>query len=135
MSKNWFNDMLTFDKHYGFDISNFSKDKLEEFLEFRIKFLEEELTELKDNKDNPEEIVDALIDLIVVATGTLTLFQVDGDKAWDEVLIANLNKKVGIKSTRPNLTGLPDLIKPKDWTPPSHADNHGIFTKLAENNE
>ena len=36
-------------------------------------------------------------------------------------------KEVGIKKERPNPYGLPDLIKPDDWEPPCHEDNHGKF--------
>jgi hypothetical protein len=41
-----------------------------------------------------------------------------------------MNKKVGIKETRPNPLGLPDLIKPKDWKAPSHKGNHGKLSGL-----
>lgn len=127
MSKDWFSDMLLFDKHYGFDVTNFDKDKLKILLDFRINFLKEELKELEDNKDNPEEVVDALIDLIVVAAGTMTLFKIDGHKAWNEVYRANLEKQVGIKPERYNPLGLPDLMKPSDWKAPSHEGNHGLL--------
>jgi len=97
------------------------------FLEFRVKFLKEELTELEDNLDNPEEIVDALIDLCVVAIGTLDAFDIDAYKAWDEVHKANMSKEVGIKASRPNPLNLPDLIKPTGWQAPSHEGNHGLL--------
>ena len=45
---------------------------------------------------NPEEIVDALIDLCVVAIGTLDAYGVNSYKAWDEVHAANMNKEVGL---------------------------------------
>ena len=38
-------------------------------------------------------------------------------------------KQVGVKPERPNPLGLPDLIKPKGWKAPSHADNHGNISK------
>lgn len=101
-------------------------DLLKKTLEFRIKFLEEELTELK-TADNAEDVVDALIDLCVVAIGTLCAFNVNGQRAWDEVLDANMNKKPGVKESRPNPLGLPDLIKPEGWQAPSHENNHGTL--------
>jgi len=107
-------------------------DTLKEFLKFRISFLEEELAETKkavDNKD-PEEIVDGLIDLCVVAIGTLDAFKVNSYEAWTEVHNANMAKEVGVKASRPNKLGLPDLIKPEDWTPPSHEDNYGILQRI-----
>ena len=77
-----------------------------------------------------EEIVDGLIDLCVVAIGTLDAFGVDAYKAWDEVLKANMSKNVGVKEGRPNPLGLPDLMKPEGWQAPSHQGNHGIFDDL-----
>lgn len=117
-------------------VRGLSSERLKKFLEFRVNFLEEELNELKDNLGNPEEIVDACIDLVVVALGTLDAFGVNSYKAWDEVYRANMAKEVGIKPERPNPLGLPDLIKPTkethgyDWVPPSHKHNYGILTNL-----
>ena len=101
-------------------------------LEFRVDFLEEELGETSAALVNAdaEEIVDGLIDLCVVAIGTLDAFGVDPYKAWDEVLKANMQKSVGKKSTRPNPLGVPDLVKPEDWEAPSHKGNHGKFNDI-----
>ena len=71
-------------------------DSLRTFLEFRINFLSEELDEtykaLAEN--DAEEVVDGLIDLCVVAIGTLNAFGVDENEAWDRVYIANMNKTI-----------------------------------------
>lgn len=129
MSKDWVQDIADMHTKYGVNekVRTFDKEKLEKFLEFRIAFLQEELDELKDNRGNPEEVVDALIDLCVVAIGTLDSFGVDAYAAWDEVLDANMDKEVGVKPSRPNPLGLPDLIKPDGWVAPSHEGNHGII--------
>lgn len=74
-----------------------------------------------------EEIVDGLIDICVVAIGTLDAFGVDANKAWDRVYKANMRKEVGTKDSRPNPLGLPDLVKPKGWRNPSHKNNHGLL--------
>lgn len=134
MSIVWVNDIEDMHTKYGVNakVREFDADKLRQFLQFRVNFLEEELQELKDNMNNPEEIVDALIDLCVVAIGTLDAFDVDSKKAWNEVQKANMNKEVGVKPSRPNPLGLPDLIKPEGWTAPSHEDNHGLLTKIVE---
>lgn len=131
MSRNWVEDMENMHDFYKIRevVNQFDQEKLRKLLEFRVKFLEEELNELKDNIDNPEEVVDALIDLCVVAIGTLDLFDVDAELAWNEVLKTNMNKQVGIKESRPNPLGLPDLIKDKNWQAPSHEGNHGIIPK------
>ena len=131
MSTNWVTDMQAM--HYKFGVNPvvraFDKEKLKKFLEFRTNFLQEELDELKAAK-NADEVVDALIDLCVVAIGTLDAYDVDPYKAWNLVLEKNMEKEVGVKSSRPNPLGLPDLIKPEGWTPPSHADNVGLIAKV-----
>lgn len=132
MSKDWVKDMRDMASKYKIQdaLNNLDRNELRSFLHFRVNFLQEELDELKKATHrgipiDPEETVDALIDLCVVAIGTLDLFDVNAYEAWDEVLEANMNKKVGVKETRPNPMGLPDLIKPKDWKAPSHKGNHG----------
>lgn len=132
MSTNWVKDIYDMHDHYDLHktFRKLDANQLKKFLEFRVNFLQEELDELKQNMNNPEEVVDALIDLCVVAIGTLDAYDVDSHKAWDEVLNANMNKKVGIKEGRPNPFGLPDLMKPEGWKAPSHEGNHGRFSHL-----
>ena len=130
----WVRDIAGMHKYYGVNekVVEFDKEKLKQFLNFRMSFLDEELTETKNavKGNDAEEIVDGLIDLCVVAIGTLDAMGVDSHKAWAQVLRANLSKKVGIKPERPNPLGLPDLIKPAGWKAPSHAGNHGMLSKL-----
>ena len=136
MSQNWVQDIN--DMHTKFGVrevtSKLSANHLAEYLEFRIRFLQEELDEMKHAAKNndAEEIVDALIDLCVVAIGTLDAYGVNAYKAWDEVHAANMSKEVGIKASRPNPLGLPDLIKPEGWKAPSHEGNHGLVAKIYE---
>lgn len=131
MSNNWAHDIMMMHEKYGVfnKVQAFDKEKLNKFLEFRIKFLEEEMNELS-TAETADDIVDALIDLCVVAIGTLDLFDVDARLAWDRVHEANMNKQVGIKESRPNPLGLPDLVKPEGWTAPSHKDNVGLLDLL-----
>lgn len=128
MLTDWVNDIADMHEHYGVKekIKEFDAEKLKKFLEFRIKFLEEEMKELKD-AESAEDVVDALIDLCVVAIGTLDLFNVNAYKAWDVVHDANMSKQIGVKESRPNPLGLPDLIKPKGWKAPTHENNHGLL--------
>ena len=107
-------------------VSEFDKEKLAKFLEFRINFLQEELDEMKTAK-NGDDVVDALIDLCVVAIGTLDAFNVNSYEAWNRVHEKNMQKEVGIKESRPNPLGLPDLIKPEGWESPTHFDNIGLL--------
>mgnify|MGYP002642535764 FL=1 len=135
MSKDWAKDIEDMHAKYGVDqwmgmkLMNVETETLRKFLEFRMAFLKEELDETNDAvfNNDPEEIVDGLIDLCVVAIGTLDAFGVDAHKAWDEVLKANMNKEVGEKAERPNPLGLPDLVKPEGWKAPSHKGNHGCL--------
>jgi len=39
-------------------------------------------------------------------------------------------KKTGVKASRPNPLGLPDLIKPEGWVGPDHSDNVGLVNKI-----
>jgi predicted HAD superfamily Cof-like phosphohydrolase len=135
MSTNWFKDMQDMHKKYGVDKwmndeKNSDWSRLNKFMQFRLAMMQEELDETKmafDDK-NAEEMVDGIIDLCVFAIGTLEVFGVDANKAWDEVYKANMSKEVGIKEGRPNPLGLPDLVKPEGWTGPEHKGNHGNIT-------
>lgn len=131
MSINWSKDINEMHEHYGVPqvVKTMSPEKLKQFLEFRINFIREELNEL-ETAETAEDVVDALIDLCVVAIGTLDSFEVDANEAWDEVLEANMNKKTGVNASRPNPMGLPDLIKPEGWKAPSHEGNHGLLSKV-----
>lgn len=129
--KPWWHDLFEMHQKYGFhdSVHNMDADTLAKMLKFRIDFLQEELDEAK-SADSAEDIVDALIDLCVVAIGTLDLYSIDSQCAWDAVHSANMSKERGIKAERPNPLGLPDLIKPEGWVAPSHAGNHGTLTKI-----
>ena len=138
MSSDWFDDIHDMHDHYGFHskVADFDKSKRIAMLEFRHRFLQEELDEMQDSIAlmDPEGVVDALIDLCVVAIGTLDLYGVDGKKAWDAVHEANMKKRLGIKASRPNPLGLPDLVKPEGWQAPDHTGNHGTLPQLPTHN-
>jgi hypothetical protein len=134
MSKNWFHDMKVMHQKYGVNKwmqaelqADVDWKRLNKFMAFRLGMMQEELDETCNafqNKD-AEEMVDGIIDLCVFAIGTLEVFGVDAEKAWDEVYKANMSKEVGIKEGRPNPLGLPDLVKPEGWKGPNHEGNHG----------
>jgi len=54
----------------------------------------------------------------------------DSQKAWDAVHNANMAKVPGVKESRPNPFGMPDLIKPEGWEGPSHEGNHGDLPNI-----
>ena len=127
----WADDINDMHEHYGFHekIRGMSADQLRALLNFRIDFLKEELNEM-ETAGSADDVVDALIDLCVVAIGTLDLFDVDCDDAWWRVHQANMSKEVGIKASRPNPLGLPDLVKPEGFISPDHRDNIGLLEKV-----
>ncbi len=131
MTTDWVSDIHYMHVHYGFHekVAKLSQKELLELLQFRLRFLAEELKETNDTAalQQMDEVVDGLIDLCVVAIGTLNLFQVNAYEAWDRVHKANMSKEVGIKASRPNPLGLPDLVKPEGWEPPFHHDNLGLL--------
>ena len=126
-----------FEMHTKYGVRKWMLQKAEEkdwetllkFLRFRFEFIQEELNETKSAVDNsqPEEVVDGLIDILVVGIGTLDAFGVDIDEAWTRVHKANMAKEVGVKESRPNPLGLPDLIKPDGWKSPNHRGNVGFI--------
>lgn len=129
------NDMYMMHNKFGvrewFEANKDNKDLMDKYLKFRLSMCEEELYETMDaiEAKDPEEIVDGLIDMCVFAIGTLDVFGVDANMAWNKVYEANTAKDVGVKEGRPNPFGLPDLIKPEGWTAPSHEGNHGDLKK------
>lgn len=135
MSTNWAKDIHDMHEKYNISevVTNMDTILRTEFVKFRADCIQEEVDEFKEafKNDDAEEMVDALIDMCVFAIGTLDLMNVDANEAWNRVHAANMNKSVGIKEGRPNPLGLPDLMKPKDWTAPDHLNNHGdfIYTK------
>ena len=131
MSTNWVSDINIMHQKYGVHewTKTASPFDLKKFIEFRLDFIKEEYDETREAMvtEDAEEIVDGLIDLCVVAIGTLDALGINSIDAWDAVLEANMAKEVGIKEERPNPLGLPDLIKPAGWINPSHEGNHGII--------
>ena len=131
MSENWVNDIEDMHHKFGvhdwFEANKDDKELMRKYLMFRALMCQEELSETLTaiNNGDAEEIVDGLIDLCVFAIGTLDVFGVDANNAWDRVYDANMAKEPGVKPGRPNPFGLPDLLKPGGWIGPSHSGNHG----------
>ena len=137
MSNTWARDIWEMHQHYGVHewvAENKEPSTLDALLRFRVDFIDEERRELElaMNAGDAEEVVDALIDLCVVAIGTLDVMGVDVQRAWEEVHRANMAKEVGVKESRPNPLGLPDLVKPDGWEGPSHRNNHGLLPAALE---
>ena len=107
-------------------------EQRKELLKLRMRMLTEEYAETMDAylRGDEEEFVDGIIDLSVIGIGTLDIVHVDAQRAWNEVMGANMAKEVGVKPGRPNPLGLPDLVKPIGWNGPSHGDNLGTLKEI-----
>ena len=101
MSKDWVKDINEMQSKYKTHdwVEDADIKKLKAFLRFRVDFLQEELEETRSAQKviDSEEIVDGLVDLCVVAIGTLDAFGVDPYKAWDSVLESNLAQERGVR--------------------------------------
>lgn len=123
------NDLFHFDMIQ--DIKNFHEKfklpqrkigakPLKEIVDFRIKFMLEELQEFNESiVDNDlAGSLDALVDLVYVALGTAYLLNLPFADAWREVQKANM-AKVRAKSKKQSKRGTTyDVVKPKGWTAP-----------------
>lgn len=132
--RSWVRDVEDMHDKYGEGglrriVAGMSDDLLRELWSFRKRFIREELDEL-ESAETADDAVDALVDMMVVIVGTLDMFGVDQRRAWDVVHRANMSKIPGANPSRPNPFGLPDLVKPEGWIPPSHADNVGLLSPV-----
>lgn len=109
-------------------VAKLSPSQLRTYLKFRLDMQQEETTEAADAfaAGDADGVVDALIDNIVFAIGTLDIFKVDAYEAWARVREANMAKEPGTKPGRPNPYGFPDMLKPEGWVAPSHEGNLGL---------
>lgn len=93
-------------------------------VEFRIKFMQEELREFIDGYLDLDEVqmADALVDLVFVAMGTAQLMGYPWQELWDDVQAANM-QKVRSSSTDHGSErgGAWDVVKPEGWQAPDTA--------------
>lgn len=90
---------------------------------FRLDFLQEELSELKqayEDHDLPG-IADALVDLVYVALGTAHFHGLPWEELWDEVQRANMTKERAPSAEASKRNSTFDVIKPEGWQPPAIA--------------
>ncbi len=125
--------------HTHYDMQQIGEDTIrqKDFLNFRKDFLQEEIDELNVaiDQNDADGVVDSIIDLLFVGITTLDLLGVDVNKAWKEVLVANMNKIAKENPTRPNKFGFPDLAKPDGWVAPNHIDNLGDMKDWTKNDK
>jgi predicted HAD superfamily Cof-like phosphohydrolase len=81
--------------------------------------IEEEHKELKValEENDDEEIVDALLDILVVTIGALHSFGADGEGGWKEVMKTNF-AKIDSKTGKVRKREDGKVLKPVGWTAP-----------------
>ena len=101
----------------------------DELMEFRVKFMREELQEFVDGFDIGDQamMADALIDLVYVVMGTAHLMGLPWQELWNEVQRANMTKQRAKADGSDSARGSSfDVVKPPGWTPP---DIEGILRR------
>lgn len=92
----------------------------------RKKLLLEELTELITAIDagDPEEILDALVDMQYVLSGTINVQGMRGvfDEAFMRVHRANMQKELVESRHMSKRDSVHDIVKPEGWTKPDLSD-------------
>lgn len=95
---------------------------------FRLKFLEEELSEFvhAQHAQDLAKAADALIDLVYVAMGTAHKMGLPWQELWREVQRANMAKERATSADQSKRGSTFDVIKPPGWQPP---DIDGVLRK------
>lgn len=117
---NYFDYVKSF--HEKFERNYTGKPRLlrPEQLEFRTKFLMEEMVEFRDahGRDDLVGCLDALVDLIYVALGTAEWMGLPFDDAFKIVHMKNM-EKVAAKTADDSKRGYAlDIVKPENWVGP-----------------
>lgn len=125
-SSDFIQDVKDFHDKFNIPIPHSPKMLQSDVFEYRRKFLQEELDEYAYAYKNGDylEMVDALLDLIYVAIGTLLLMGLKPvviRETWAEVQRANITKE-RVKTAEHSKRGHTlDVVKPEGWTPPRHS--------------
>ena len=92
----------------------------DEMMQFRLKFLKEELQEFEDAVMGGDHAgaFDALIDLVYVAMGTAYICNFPFEEGWEHVHQANMSKQRVKKKSASKRGTLYDIVKPDGWVSP-----------------
>lgn len=134
MSTN-FSDVGDFHRKFALNVSGDGPhDVPPDLLEFRRRFLHEELEEFEEGmaEGDDTKMADALIDLVYIAMGTAHLAGYPWEELWNDVQRANMAKvrSFSVEATS-DRGGKWDVIKPKGWQPPHTAEilaEHGFMS-------
>lgn len=99
------------------EIPSFHSDAM---MEFRIKFLQEELDEFNEAwvAGDTTKAFDALIDLVYVALGTAYICNFPFEEGWQHVHEANMSKRRVRTKSASKRNSEYDIIKPEGWVSP-----------------
>lgn len=125
-SQSQFNRVDNFVDKFGFCDFPYT----EEVHQYRMDLLAEEYQETigAHITSDPEGVIDGHIDMMVVIIGNLAMMGVDGQRAFNEVMRANMEKEIG-KRREGDPNGA-SIVKPEGWRGPDHSDNLGKLASL-----
>lgn len=91
-------------------------------MEFRVKFLREELNEFVEAVDSNDTVkaFDALLDLVYVAMGTAYICRMPWVSGWEVVQAANMTKIRVAHAAESKRGSSYDVVKPVGWVAPDH---------------
>ena len=116
-------DVADFHKKYGIQYDGPPRRLPRDLFDFRVKRTLEEVDEYRRAAILEDEL-DAQIDLIYIALGTLHVHGFTPDKineAWQRVHEANMAKE-RCSTANPGKGHPTDIVKPKGWKAPNHSD-------------
>lgn len=92
-----------------------------ELLEFRFKFMHEELAEFEDACEQKDLVkaFDALLDLVYVAMGTAYMMNMPWNEGWEHVQKANMSKQRAKNESESKRGTTYDVVKPENWIGPN----------------
>lgn len=119
----FFDDVREFHNRFGLATpaarSLVPADLTPELQDLRQRMQEEELQEWKD-ATTLDDKVDALLDGVYFALGTVDLYGVDANLAWQRIHEANMKK---VRANGDGKRGSDfDVVKPPGWRKPDHRD-------------
>jgi len=84
-----------------------------------VNLIKEEVAELVEafRTQNPQEELDALIDILVVTVGAIHSMGADGEGAWKEVMATNF-AKIDRETGKVRKREDGKVLKPIGWVPP-----------------
>lgn len=120
MSQSNFDDVVEFHHKFNLNPNDVTPEQYQQLLDFRKRFLEEELDEFIKGleEEDDAQMFDALLDLVYVAMGTAYLLGYPWEDGWDAVQAANMAKVRADSASNSKRGSAWDVVKPDGWTAP-----------------